>query len=209
VFVDGQNLFYAVKRAFGYRHPNYAIATLAETVCREQGWQCTQTSFYTGIPEASDNAFWHRFWVAKLATMGTRGVRVFSRHLRYRNQTVVLPDGGEQTVLVGQEKGIDIRIALDMVHAARSGDYDVLLVFSQDQDLSEVATEVRSIAAERKRWLKMASAFPRSPTYTNKRGVDKTDWIPIQRSLYDQCIDKTDYRRKRGGPQQGKAPRTG
>ena len=119
VFVDGQNLFYAAKEAFGYRYPNYDVVKLARLVCEEQVWSLCKIHFYTGIPEEADNSFWSHFWVAKLAAMGTRGVKVFSRHLRYRNQTVNLPDGSSHTFLVGQEKGIDIRIALDIVHAAR------------------------------------------------------------------------------------------
>src|SRR5438093_6903594 len=43
-----------------------------------------------------------------LAAMGRQGVYVVSRPLRYRNQTVRLPDGTEHTVLVGEEKGIDV-----------------------------------------------------------------------------------------------------
>ncbi len=63
------------------------------------------------------------------------GVHLFSRSLRYRNQTVRLPDGSQFAFLVGQEKGVDIRFALDIVRLARQGAYDVALIFSQDQDL--------------------------------------------------------------------------
>ena len=76
--------------------------------------------------------------------MGTRGVVTFSRHLKYRNQTVPLPDGTTTTVLVGQEKGVDVRLALDIVRLGREGAYDVAVLFSQDQDLSEVASEIHS-----------------------------------------------------------------
>ena len=72
-------------------------------------------------------------------------------------------------------------------------------IFSQDQDLTEVAEEVRLIAREKKRWIKIASAFPSSPTSRNRRGIDKTDWIRIDRSLYDSCLDRRDYRPKSGG----------
>lgn len=53
-----------------------------------------------------------------------------------------------------------MRIALDIVRMAHRGEYDVALVFSQDQDLSEVAEEVRTIAREHDRWLKIACAYP-------------------------------------------------
>ncbi len=94
--------------------------------------------------------------MAKLAAMGRQGVYVVSRPLRYRNQTVRLPDGTEHTVLVGEEKGIDVRIALDVIRLAHRREYDVAVVLSQDQDLAEVAEEIRVIAREQDRWIKIA-----------------------------------------------------
>lgn len=199
MFVDGQNLYFGAKNAFGYKHPNYDIRKLSETLCAQQGWELGSVQFYTGIPDAEDNAFWNHFWVAKLASMGRRGVVVYSRKLRYRNQTVRLPGGAKHSFLVGQEKGIDIRIALDIVRCVRKKVCDVILVLSQDQDLSEVADEVRLIASEQSRWVKIASAYPDSPTTQNRKGVNKTDWIRIGRDVYDQCLDPADYRPKRPG----------
>lgn len=126
--------------------------------------------------------------------MGRQGVQVFSRSLRYRNRIVKLPDGTTHTFLSGEEKGIDVRIALDIIRMAHRGEYDVAVIFSQDQDLSEVAEEIRAIAREQNRWIKVASAFPFSPTTRNRRGIDKTDWIQIDRGTYDNCLDRRDYR---------------
>ena len=193
-FVDGQNLFHATREAFGYTYPNYDVEALARAVCDGQGWRLVNTRFYTGIPDHSDKPFWHAFWEAKLAVMGRQGVHVYSRPLRYRNKTIKLPDESKYTFLVGQEKGTDVRIALDVIRLAHRRAYDVALVFSQDQDLSEVAAEIRVIAEEQNRWIKMASAFPVSPTTRNRRGIDKTDWIRIDRAVYDACIDRRDYR---------------
>ena len=197
-YIDGQNLFHGAKEAFGYSFPNYDIKALATEICRVKGWRLDAIHFYTGIPDATDNAFWNHFWMQKLAVMGTQGIKIFSRPLRYRNETVKLPDGTDHTFLVGQEKGVDIRIALDIVQAARLNECDAALVFSQDQDLSEVADEVRIIAREHERWVRIASAFPFSPTTRNKRGVNNTDWIRIDRATYDACIDPHDYRPKKG-----------
>jgi uncharacterized LabA/DUF88 family protein len=193
-FVDGQNLFFSVKEAFGYIYPNYDSQCLSQAVCKAQGWNLRGIHFYTGIPDASDNAFWHSFWKAKLAHMGRMGINVFSRPLRYRNQTVKLPDGTTYTFLVGQEKGVDIRIALDSVHMAHENFYDVCLIFSQDQDLTEAVEEIKHIATAQNRWIKVACAFPISPTSRNKRGIDKTDWVKIDRATYDACLDPRDYR---------------
>jgi len=65
---------------------------------------------------------------------------------------------------------------------AHHSEYDVALIFSQDQDLSEVASEIRTIAREQNRWIKVACAFPLSPTTWNRRGIEKADWIPIDRA---------------------------
>jgi uncharacterized LabA/DUF88 family protein len=197
-FIDGQNLYRSAKDAFGYTFPNFDPQALAASICTAQGWTLAETRFYTGVPDAADDAFWNHFWTAKLGQMGRhQGVHVFSRPLRYRNKTFSLPDGSSHTVLVGEEKGIDVRIAIDVIGCAHRRAYDVALIFSQDQDLSEVADEIRVIAREQGRWIKVASAFPSSPTSRNRRGINKTDWIKIDRAFYDQCIDKRDYRPKR------------
>jgi uncharacterized LabA/DUF88 family protein len=196
VFVDAQNLFHGAKEAFGHRYPNFDPLKLAQVVCDAQAWSLVETRLYTGVPARSDDAFWNHFWVARLAQMGREGVVAYSRPLRYRNQTVRLPDGSEHSFLVGQEKGIDVRLALDVVRLAHGRVYDVALIFSQDQDLSEVADELRTIAAEQGRWIKIASAYPSSPTSRNRRGVNKTDWIRIERATYGGCLDPRDYRPK-------------
>ena len=199
-FVDGQNLFYAAKIAFGYPYPNYDILPLATAICQQQGWQLSDVRFYTGIPDATDNAFWNHFWTAKLAQMGRDKIAVFSRPLRYRNQTVRLPGGKTHTFLVGSEKGVDVRIAIDVIRLAHRGAFDVALVLSQDQDLSEVADEIRVIGREQNRWIKIASAFPTSPAFKNTHGIHRTDWIKIDRAAYDACIDPRDYRPKKPVP---------
>jgi uncharacterized LabA/DUF88 family protein len=195
-FVDGQNLFHAARQAFGYTVPNYDVAALAGAVTGlEQGWSLARVHFYTGVPDPSNNAHWHAFWSAKLALMGRQGIRVFSRPLRYRTRIARLRDGTAFRFLTGEEKGIDVRLALDVIRFAHRAEYDVALVFSQDQDLSEVAEEIRVIAREQDRWIKVTCAFPSSPTSVNRRGINSTDWIRIDRRLYDRCIDPHDYRR--------------
>lgn len=92
-----------------------------------------------------------------------------------------------------KEKGIDVRIALDVIGLARRNAYDVALIFSQDQDLSEVVAEIKEIAREQNRWIKIACAYPVA-SHITKRGINKTEWVPISREVYDTCIDSRDYR---------------
>lgn len=193
-FIDGQNLFHSARGAFGRTYPSYDVLALAKRVCRLQGWQLAQVRFYTGIPSRTDDPRWYHFWSRKLGVMGRQGIHVYSRLLRYHAKTVRLPDGALITYMAGKEKGVDVRIALDVVRLAHRGEYDVAVLFSQDQDLSEVAEEIRVISAERGRWLKIACAFPSSPNSRNRRGINKTDWIKMDRATYDACLDRRDYR---------------
>lgn len=195
-FFDGQNLFHSAKQAFGYTWPNFDPVALTESICAGNGWNVSGVRFYTGVPDAADKPFWNHFWTAKGAQMGRDNVHVFTRPLRYRNKRVSLPDGSEYSFLDGDEKGIDVRIALDIIRLALKREFDVALLFCRDQDLSEVADEIRIIAAEQGRWIKMVSAFPYSPAF-KERGINGTDWVKIDRASYDACLDKRDYRPKK------------
>ena len=201
VFFDGQNLYHAARKAFGYTFPNFDPVALATAISKAKGWELAEVRFYTGVPDREDDPFWHQFWTNKLAHLGRRGATIYSRSLVYRNKVVRLPDGTEQSYLSGEEKGIDVRIAIDVIGLAWQGAYDVALIFSQDQDLSEVAREIRNIARGQDLWLKIASAFPVSPVVQNRKGINWTDWIQVDRATYDACLDPRDYRPKpAGGP---------
>ena len=194
VFIDGQNLFHAAREAFGYDYPNYDVKLLSKSICTDHSWNLSNIYFYTGMPDPQDNSFWHNFWSRKLSYMGRLGIKIFSRSLRYHNNDFKCPSCNKiHTSRVGHEKGVDVRIALDIIRFAHERRYDVAVIFSQDQDLKEVADEIVRISKEQNRWIKIASAFPVSPTYKN-RGIDKTEWIKIDKKTYDACIDPNDYR---------------
>ncbi len=60
-----------------------------------------------------------------------------------------------------------------------------------------VADEIRQIAQEQNRWIKIASAYPKNTSQKHlNRGINKTDWIPFEKALYDTCLDPRDYRPK-------------
>ena len=145
-FFDGQNLFHHAKAAFGHNHPNFDPQKLSDAVCRTNGWVNCGVRFYTGVPSAERSPLWHGYWNNRLLAMRRSGIVVTSRTLHYRSEQVELSDGSSQVVYVANEKGIDLRLGLDAVHLARSGNLDVIVIFSQDQDLVEVAREIRGIS---------------------------------------------------------------
>ena len=193
-FIDGQNLFHSVKEAFGYRHPNYDVRKLSRCVCQKQGWgEPVSIHFYTGVHRKGKSPQWHGFWRRKLDEMKKDGVSVFSRPLLY-SRIVRDSEESPHPEFIGREKGIDVRLALDVIREVSEDICNIAVIFSQDQDLSEVAKDVRSIAGREKRWIKIASAFPFSTECYNTRGIEHTDWIKIDKKMYDECIDPRDYR---------------
>ena len=139
-FFDGQNLYRHAKDAVGHYHPNYDPHRLADAVCAEHGWINRGVRFYTGVPSARSAPMWHGYWTRRLTAMRRAGIAVTSRPLRYRVESIRLPDGSVHELPVQREKGIDLRLGLDVVRMARNGQMDVAVLFSQDQELAEVAS---------------------------------------------------------------------
>jgi uncharacterized LabA/DUF88 family protein len=189
-FIDGQNLYQHAKDAFGHHHPNYDPVKLHHAVCNQHGWKPNLVRFYTGVPSALESPMWAGYWAKRLLYMKRAGIHVTTRPLRYRKET---SEDGE-VITTPQEKGIDVRLALDIVSTARTKQWDVAIIFSQDQDLAEVVEEVRAIASEQGRWLHICCAFPHGPKATSGRGIDKCDWFRMDDEFYGACIDSTDYR---------------
>jgi uncharacterized LabA/DUF88 family protein len=193
-FFDGQNLYYHAKDAFGYTHPNYDPKKLFASICKEERLVDHGVRFYTGVHSITKNEFWHKYWANRTLSMGRAGIKVTTRDLRYRDTEIQLPDGSTQIIPTSQKKGIDIRIALDIVRMVRAREIDVAVIFSQDQDLAEVALEVQEIAKEQKRWVQIYSAFPVSSTASASRGINNTQWYKMDKAFYDACLDTKDYR---------------
>jgi uncharacterized LabA/DUF88 family protein len=195
-FVDGQNLYRHAKEAFGHHHPNYDPLKLHNEICKLHNWKPTLVRFYTGVPDRAHSEMWSGYWSNRVLAMKRAGILVTTRPVRYHQQEILFDDGTKKEVITPQEKGVDVRLALDVVHLARTRQFDVGVIYSQDQDLAEVATEVKSIAREQGRWIKLVSAYPYGPKATSPRGINGTDWFGIKQEIYDSCLDAKDYRPK-------------
>jgi uncharacterized LabA/DUF88 family protein len=190
-FIDGQNLFHAVKRAFGYTYPNFDPLRLAECVCRlAKDRKLVAVHVYTGIPPQSKDAKWNAFWSAKIRAMTAVGVNVTTRPLRYSLGPAILPDGTVvQNALIPREKGIDLRLGLDVLRLARHGEFEVALIFSQDGDLAEVVQEIGALRQEMGKWLVVDCAFPAGAG----SGIAGAQRLDFDKALYDGCIDPANY----------------
>jgi uncharacterized LabA/DUF88 family protein len=193
-FFDGQNLYHGAREAFGHAWPKYDPTKLSHAVCTAHGWSLKAIQFYTGMPLAAEDPFWNAWWQKKLLTISRGGAHVTRRDLKYRDREIDIGDGCVLTRRIGEEKGIDVRIAVDLIRRTYDQDMDVAIVFSQDQDLAEATQEAKRIARAQGRWFKIASAYPESPAYRNRRGINDTDWFRMDEAFYDACVDERDYR---------------
>lgn len=200
-FFDGQNLFLSAKECFGYTYPNFDPIKLAKIISDlEPNRQLTKIHFYTGVHTKQENEFLHKFWMNKLQGLRRAGVDVHHRFLQYTEIPKINDDGKEEIIKKPREKGIDVKIALDLIRLARKDLYDVAIIFSQDTDLNEAIDELYDIKREFNRWIRFESAYPFIKGMSNPRGLKKTKWRKISKEIYDQCLDERDYRPKSKEP---------
>ena len=74
--------------------------------------------------------------------------------------------------------------------------YDTLIIFSTDQDFTELKPAIISIAKQQDRLIRLKCAYPSSQQHKN-RGINGMDWISIDKTTYDASIDPRDYRSRR------------
>ncbi len=179
---------YAAKEAFGEEIGNYNPLALAKMVCDENGWQLNGVHFYLGVPDINVTEDGHYAWMKRCSRWRRQGVNVFTRALQH-------DDTG-----VAREKGIDVRLALDVMAHHTRGDFDVAIIFSQDQDFTEVVDEIKTASRLQGRWIQVVSAFPHSEQSHNQKGINGTLPVKISASMFDQSLDTPDNRKLRFTP---------
>ena len=191
-----QNLYRRARAVFpDVKYPNFDPVALAGLVAKKYSLKIKQIKFYTGIPPKKRYPHWHIFWTRKLANLGRNElVKTFTRQTRLRKNTITI-DGKDHEIEFDVEKGIDVRIAVEIVSDVFYQKSDAIVIFSQDQDLSEAVSESKKICKNQNRYISIFSAFPlvsSLPLY--KQGIHGTNWIRISQTDYNQCIDTRDYR---------------
>ena len=188
VFIDGQNLFHLARKAWEadpphpkspYHWPSYDVEKLAHAlVARCPGRTLAEIRFYTGVPTRKANSFWYGFWSNKIRILRSRGVAVYRGSISFG----------------GQEKGVDVSLAIDLVQATYEQRYECAVIVSQDKDFEPAVRLSKAIAQAQGRKLVFESSFPFESGRVSRRGVPETTWVPIDKATYDACFDPTDYR---------------
>lgn len=189
VFIDGQNLYHLARAAWSpgpqvagspYGYPSYDVEKLATwLVAHDRRRILQQTRFYTGVPELRNpqTTFWHGFWGRKLRYLVSRGVYVYRGRVR--------PGG--------QEKGVDVSLAIDLIQLTYEAACDIAIIVSQTGTSARPYDLPGRIARDHNRALTVESAFPYEAGRMNPRGIPGSTWIHIDKTTYDGCLDERDW----------------
>jgi uncharacterized LabA/DUF88 family protein len=187
LFFDGQHLYRSAKDAWrplpaigssNYTWPSYDVAKLSNAlVSRDPQRVIKEIRFYTGVPEPNVSAHWHTFWTNKLRYLKSQGIEIYKGRINS----------------AGQEKGVDVRIAIDLIRLTYEQKYEVAMIISQDADFGPAVLLAKEIARSQGRQLVFESCFPVGGGTVYTRGVPGTNWIEIDKATYDACFDSRDY----------------
>ena len=203
VFIDGQNITIGARYAFG--HGNLHPLLLARALCR--GEQLVEVRYATGIPTAEVDP--ERFEAERRRhdLMLATDVVVLERPLRYRWEWSIrdrdLPDpyrhrGETRRARVksrrrGQEKGVDVWLALDALVMCTRQDLDCVIIASADRDLDLIPDYLRMIPVNEGTKVVQAQVLGDGRDLRANPAYDET--IAIDRAVFDAARDDFDYSR--------------
>lgn len=183
MFVDGQNLYHRCRALFGWPWVNpLALARALVDEDKERygahSHVLAAVRYYTGVHDPNRRPKEHAAMAARLERYRREGVQVFQTPLRYDR------DGW------GREKGVDVRIALDLTRLATKGLYDVAVVVSEDSDLDEAVRDVYALRDD-ERWIAVENALPWAPQAHPRWLPTAKRHRPITVELFQQVRDST------------------
>ncbi len=201
-FIDGQNVLKTCETLYG--HGRVHPALLAKSVLA--GRTLAGVRYYSGIPDPRIQRKPNARVQRRHALIRRSGVTVVERMVRYRwdwgFDSRLLPDpreaaeGSTHSVEVnrfqrGREKGIDLALGLDVVDLSLRQLMDVVVIFSFDEDLTEVARMVHSMTRKAGRVSVEAAIF-------NDRGIKRLQHYDythqLNRNDFEEAKDEFDYR---------------
>jgi uncharacterized LabA/DUF88 family protein len=136
VFVDGSN-FYNKLKELSIRHtPNFDYRGLAEWLAL--GRTIVECGYYVGAVRAKAGD-------AKAEAMKNQQVNLFNNLQSKRQRFIVHRGYIMENRGVYHEKGVDVKIAVDMLAGAYEDRYDTAILLSSDTDLIPVIQKVRAL----------------------------------------------------------------
>lgn len=195
LFIDYQNAYSGAREAFfqkndfhskGQFHPTLLGNNICGRDVTRMPRELGEVRVYAGLPSSSREPRSYGARMRQISGWEKLGITVVPRTLRYPRDWPSTP---------AQEKGIDVKLAVDLVMLKMQNAYDVGIVFSGDTDLLPALEAVCDLAAadnspfpEVCSWGQPRSGRPR----LRVAGKDiRCHWF--DRNQYRQVQDTTDY----------------
>ncbi len=201
VFIDGQNVTIGARHAFGdgNMHPLLLARSLAGSDT------LVEVRYATGVPSPDHDPERAESEARRHRLMTRTDVVVLERELRYREQWEIrdrdLPRprgrvGEVRQARVkaydrGQEKGIDVWLALDALVMCTRADLDRVVIASADSDLDMVPDYLKMIPGNEETNVVSAKVVSDGRPFKPNDAYDDT--VAIDRAIYEYAKDEFDY----------------
>ena len=206
VFIVGQNVTIGARYAFGDSEYGYMHPLLLARVLAGDG-ELVEVRYATGIPSPEVDRERHSEQRRRHDLMTLSEVVVLERPLRYRWEWDIrdrdLGDprdhkGEKRQASVksrnrGQEKGIDVWLALDAVTMCTRADIDKVIIVSADADLDLVPAHLRMIEGHEHTVVLQAKVLAGNRELHTSPSFD--GGIAIDETMFAAARDDFDYRR--------------
>lgn len=202
VFIDGQNITIGARYAFG--HGNMHPLLLARALAGDDD-ELVEVRYCTGIPAEDVDQERYVSERRRHDLMLATDVVVLEKPLRYRWEWMIrdrsLPNPYEHQREVrearvrsrrrGQEKGIDVWLALDALVMCTRRDLDCVIVASADRDLDLIPDYLRMIPVNEGTKVVQARVLGDDKPLRSNPSYDET--IAIDRAVFESARDDFDY----------------
>jgi len=148
LFIDGENLRHYVENVIfenGFKKGDYSILDIDFNKMFKgpfSGLNIVKKTYYSGkIQVFLETEKGSKFLVEKQRILKTKLEKQGYEFLiaGYVRPQIVIKDGKEKVVF--KEKGVDVRIAVDLIKAAVDKNYDTIILCSSDSDLQPAIKE--------------------------------------------------------------------
>ena len=140
VFIDGSNFYFGMRNIVSEINKNFSLLSFdfkgfTEWLVKPN--KLVETRYYIGaIKKEEDNPKSEKLYLDQqklLSRLNSQGVIVrLGQLIRYSDMTY-------------HEKGVDVKLAVEMIRYARQNKYDIAYLISSDTDLVDAIREVQSI----------------------------------------------------------------
>lgn len=165
IFIDGSNAYHCFKAQFGKGNPDFG--KLSAALC--EGRRHIRTYYYTAMVNRED-----------VPDMYARQQR-FLDWLRNMPYTEVKLGRLEKRPGGVVEKGVDVKLATDMLYMAFRDTYDTAIIISGDGDFADVVRAVKNLGKH------VENAFCRiGSSRLLRQECDR--FVEIDEELFNQCF---------------------